>query len=100
MSCKAILYDKDKAISHFITEHSPLMNKGLTVSSYVRKRPRQKISLKEFSECINIMARNEHSRTYESIRKELADKQNQFVLLRKFKKLIGFIVFEGKQDTS
>jgi hypothetical protein len=74
MSCRAILFDKEKANSHFIEKHSPLMNVGLSVSSYVRKRPREKISFKELSECINIMARNEHSRNYESIRIELADK--------------------------
>jgi hypothetical protein len=69
------------------------MKEGLSVSSYVKKRPSEKISYKEICECIKMTARKEHSRGYKSIRKELADKNNQFVLLRKHTKLIAFTVF-------
>jgi hypothetical protein len=53
-----------------------LMKEGLSVSSYVKKRPSEKIPYKEICECIKMTARKEHSRGYKSIRKELADKNN------------------------
>jgi hypothetical protein len=62
------------------------------------ERPGNLIPFRERLECCHLLARENPTKPYSEIRKELADKKTQYIMLRKHSKLIGLLVFKALQD--